>query len=143
MTMKYKIEIETNPKTETIQQIRNSLIAHNRENSSIADGKNLAIKAVSDLGMIVGGVVAWQWGGCIEIEYLWVSENVRGEKLGTKLLKQLEYLLSEHSSKVIITTTFSFQAPEFYLKNGFEIIDEVAGYPHNVKKYFLKKAVNR
>ena len=138
--MKYKIEIETNPKPETMEQIRNGLIAHNRENSSIADGENLAMKAVSDDGMVIGGIVAWQWGGCIEIEYLWVSKNVRGEQLGSKLLKQLEYLLSEHSPKVIITTTFSFQALEFYLKNGFKIIDEVAGYPHRVKKYFLKKS---
>jgi N-acetylglutamate synthase-like GNAT family acetyltransferase len=141
--MKYRIEIKRNPKSETIKQIRNGLIAHNVENSTIAEGENLAIKAVSDDGKVVGGIIAWQWGGCLEIEYLWVSENVRGHKLGTELLKQLESLLSEHHHKIIITSTFSFQAPEFYLKSGFKITDEVTGYPNNVKKYFLKKVIHK
>ena len=125
-----------------MSSIRNDLIEHNIETSTIAEGENLAIQAFSDDGTPVGGIIAWQWGGCLEIKYLWVSENVRGRKLGTELLKQLESLLSGHSLKVIITNTFSFQAPEFYLKRGFKITDEVTGYPNNVKKYFLKKVIN-
>ncbi len=87
-------------------------------------------------------MVAWQWGGCLEIEYLWVTENAREVQLGTELLKRLESFLSGYPHKTIITNTFSFQAPEFYLKNGFTITDEVVRYPDNVKKYFLKKTIN-
>lgn len=140
--MQYRIEIEENPKSETINQIRNRLISHNIEKSTISGSADLALKAYSNKGTLVGGMVAWQWGGCLEIEYLWVSENAREEKLGTELLKRLESLLSGHTHKTIITNTFSFQAPEFYVKNGFTITDEVVGYPDNVKKYFLKKTIN-
>lgn len=142
MKMQYRIEIEENPKPETIKQIRKELIFHNIEKSAISGGANVAFKAYSDKGELVGGMVVWQWGGCLEIEYLWVRKDAREVKLGTELLKRLEALLSGHTHKTIITNTFSFQAPEFYLKNGFTITDEVVGYPDNVRKFFLKKTIN-
>ena len=140
--MQFSIKIEKNPNSKTINQIRNGLIAHNVEKSTISQGQKLALKAYSEKQTFIGGVVAWQWGGCLEIEYLWVAKEARGAELGTELLKQLESLLSGYTHKTIITNTFSFQASEFYLKNGFTITDEVVGYPDNVKKYFLKKTVN-
>ena len=139
--MNYTIEIERNPKSDTIKQIRNGLIVHNVEQSDIKTSQNIAIKALSDEGQLLGGMIAWQWGGCMEIEYLWIDNSSRGAGVGTQLIKQLETLLSGHSHKTITTNTFSFQAPEFYLKNGFLITDEVSGYPDNVKKFYLKKTL--
>lgn len=137
--MDYNIEIERNPGSETIKQIRKGLISHNIEQSTIKDSQSLALKAVNTEGKLVGGLVAWQWGGCMEIEYLWIDDSSRGAKVGTQLIRQLELLLSGHSQKTLTTNTFSFQAPEFYLKNGFSITDEVFGFPDGVKKFYLKK----
>jgi len=137
--MKYSFEVEKNPKAEIIKQIRNELISHNIKSSAISQSANVALKVLSSEGELIGGAIAWQWGGCLEIEYLWITENARGNNLGTELILKLETLLNGHSNKVIITNTFSFQAPEFYLKNGFKVADIVVGYPDNIKKYFLKK----
>ena len=139
--MQITIELEKNPKSNTTKQIRNGLISHNLANSAISQGETFALKAYSKKQELVGGLVAWQWGGCIEIEYLWVAKQARGAKLGTKLLNQLESLLSGYAHKTIITNTYSFQAPEFYLKNGFVITDKTVGYPDNVTKFFLKKTI--
>ncbi len=140
--MNYNIEVEKNPKNETINKIRKGLISHNAKNSTIAQSESIALNVHSNKGALIGGAVAWQWGECLEIEYLWISEDARGNKLGTELLNRLESPLTETVHKVVITNTFSFQALGFYKKNGYKVTDIVTGYPNDVKKYFLKKTVN-
>jgi len=37
------------------------------------------------------------------------------------------------------TTTYSFQAPLFYQKQGYTICGEIDGFPDDIKLYMLKK----
>jgi hypothetical protein len=35
--------------------------------------------------------------------------------------------------------TFSFQAPDFYKKLGYEVFGELQDFPHGHQRYFMKK----
>jgi hypothetical protein len=35
--------------------------------------------------------------------------------------------------------TFTFQAPAFYLKLGFDVACELEGFPNNVSKFVMRK----
>jgi hypothetical protein len=41
----------------------------------------------------------------------------------------------------VFLDTFSFQAPGFYLKHGYEVFGELPGFPAGHTRFYLKKAL--
>ena len=121
-------------------QIRTKLIAHNVSVSDIKDEERVVLAATNNDEDLIGGVSATLWGGCLEIDYIWVSEELRGSGVGSELLKRLEKLVKERGCRRVILDTFSFQAPEFYAKQGYQEYQTIEGYSDGtVAKHFFKK----
>jgi hypothetical protein len=40
-----------------------------------------------------------------------------------------------------ISTPFTFQAPVFYLRLGYEVACEFKGFPNNVSKFIMRKSL--
>ncbi len=137
--MDYKIHRETEAVDKTISTIRNNLGNWNITQSTIDDGENIVLTIKNDDGSIIAGIVAWLWGAGLELEYLWVDKNEQGKGLGSKLLMELERIANDKGCHNIVTNTYSFQAPEFYSKFGYETMGVVSGFPNRVTKHFLKK----
>jgi GNAT superfamily N-acetyltransferase len=87
----------------------------------------------------VGGIlgeIKWGW---LYIEGLWIADDVRGSGLGAKLLQQLEaHALSKGVSNFRLETT-SFQALDFYVKQGYTLFGQLPDMPPTFTSYFLKK----
>ncbi|MEV5028029.1 GNAT family N-acetyltransferase [Paenibacillus sp. LPE1-1-1.1] len=122
--------------------IRKRLIAFNAEHvpenlSSRYEEINLTIK--DDSGRVIGGLLStlcWNW---IEVEILWIEESLRGLGYGTHLLNQIELIAKEKECTFIKLNTFSFQAPEFYLKNGYDEVAVFKEAPTGSNHYYFKK----
>lgn len=119
--------------------VRNQLIAFNAKH--VPNGRyeeiNLCLK--NDQGMIIAGLnsaVSWNW---MEIDILWVDENYRGAGLGSQLLNEAEKIARDHNCSFIKLNTFSFQAPAFYLKYGYQVIAMIEDAPLGNQHYFYKK----
>jgi hypothetical protein len=39
--------------------------------------------------------------------------------------------------------TFTFQAPAFYLRLGYDVACELEGFPNNVSKFIMRKNLDR
>ena len=98
------------------------------------------VKAARDKdGNIAGGISASTYLSALEVEVLWVGEQYRGQSIASRLLEEVENEAKEAGCVISYLTTYSFQAPEFYRKNGYEICGEVDGFPDGIKLYVLKK----
>lgn len=73
------------------------------------------------------------------VEVLWVDEQYRNNGLGTKLLMRAEGLARERSCDLVYLSTFLFQAPSFYAKNGYAVIGELAGLPRGAARRWYAK----
>lgn len=95
---------------------------------------------VKDNVIIVAGIKAdiYYWN-ILYIQVLWVDEKYRGQKLGTKLLNRVEQEAKDLGVKLVHLDTFDFQAPEFYLKHGYEIFGTLDDCPKGHKRYYMKK----
>nr|WP_208420379.1 GNAT family N-acetyltransferase [Paenibacillus lupini] len=82
--------------------------------------------------------LCWNW---IEIEILWVEESQRGLGYGSYLLHQIERIAKEKDCTFIKPNTFSFQAPNFYIKNGYEEAAVFKDAPLGSNHYYFKKAI--
>jgi ribosomal protein S18 acetylase RimI-like enzyme len=58
---------------------------------------------------------------------------------GKELVSKAEHIAKERGCISAQTFSYSFQAPEFYQKLGYEIFGIIDDYPNGIKKYFLKK----
>lgn len=95
--------------------------------------------ARNENGIIIGGIAGSTYLSSLEIEVLWVSEAYRGQSIASQLLNEIENEAKEAGCLLAHLTTYSFQAPSFYQKNGYVVCGEVEGFPDNIKLHILKK----
>ena len=93
-------------------------------------------------GEIIAGILSkmYCWN-CLYIDALWVKEEYRNEKLGYKLLNEVEEIAKEKGCRLIHLDTFDFQAKDFYIKYGYEIFGILDECPHEHSRYFMKKLI--
>ena len=125
------------------EKILDNLIQYNLSKVPlIQESPNIWINRViqDDRGNIVGGINSrmYCWN-CIYVDILWVKEEYREHKLGSRLLREVESIAREKGCNLIHLDTFDFQAKDFYLKHGYEIFGILDNCPENHKRYYLKK----
>jgi GNAT superfamily N-acetyltransferase len=83
------------------------------------------------------GVSYWRW---LFVEQLFVPETHRGQGLGTSLLQQAEAKARERDCIGIWLLSFSFQAPDFYRRHGYQSFGSIEAYPPgHTCTYFAKR----
>ena len=113
------ISTDWNEQDESV--IRNGIRNFNAEmtKSSLSEVANIVLK---DQGSnVIGGLLCKSYLKGFFVELLWIDENYRKHGFGSKLLKRAEEIAKEKGCNFIHLDTFSFQALEFYKKNGFEV----------------------
>jgi N-acetylglutamate synthase-like GNAT family acetyltransferase len=131
--------VETDPTPEQVQYLEDRLYEFNSSVTRITDGEGLAIFVRDDTEQIVAGICGHTWGGYCEIRQLWVEESQRAQGLGTKLLGAAEHEARRRGCRQIFLMTFTFQAPAFYAKRGFETLATVDDYPRGHQTLLLRK----
>lgn len=132
--------VEENPAGADIQILRTRLSRDNVQLGHINTGHVLAVFIRDEGNHIVGGVYGWVWGACIEVQFLWVQVDWRGQGFGTKLMHTLESEAVCRGVTLATLDTYSFQFPGFYRKLGYQAFGVIAGYPNGYEKiYFQKK----
>ena len=135
------LTVEIIPALADVTFLEDRLYEFNVARTGIADGLLLSIFVRDDAGEIAAGVYGWTWGGCCEVRYLWVREDRRGERLGSRLLAAAEAEAVRRGCRQIVLDTHSFQAPEFYRKLGYEVLAVLRDYPRGHDRIHLRKVL--
>jgi GNAT superfamily N-acetyltransferase len=134
-----ELVIEASPTPAEIQYLEDRLYEFNSAATGITDGEWLAIFVRDVSGRIVAGLGGNTWGGCLEIRQLWVESSLRKQGVGTKLLAAAEREARRRGCEQILLMTFTFQAPDFYAKHGFEVVASVEDHPRGHANLLLRK----
>ena len=89
-------------------------------------------------GRVEAGLDGLIEAGWLFVDNLWVAEALRGRGVGTTLMREAERVAVERGCHSAFLDTFSFQAPGFYQKLGYEIFATL-DYPPRHKRHFLKR----
>ncbi|ADO55392.1 GNAT family N-acetyltransferase [Paenibacillus polymyxa] len=124
--------------------VRNKLIEFNATHVPVDiqtqyEEINLTLK--NGEGQVIGGllsVLCWNW---VEVDILWVDQVHRGKGYGSQLLDEIEQMARDKGCNFIQLNTFSFQAPEFYEKHGYEVVGVIEEAPRGFKHYYYKKNI--
>jgi GNAT superfamily N-acetyltransferase len=92
-----------------------------------------------EAGGLIAGLTAstyWSW---LEVDKLWVREDLRHHGFGSQLLQRAEELAVGRGCRAVYLNTFSWQARGFYERHGYHLIGELADFPPGASQYWLRK----
>ncbi len=93
----------------------------------------------NDRGEWLGGLNATIWGGWLHVTFLWVTETLRGQGHGSRLMDEAEAFAAEKGASAATLETHTFGAHDFYVKRGYIEFGRLDDYPPGHAKVFLRK----
>lgn len=117
------------------------LLKYNLAHIECKEVKELGIFIENKDGKKVAGLIGETRGNWLTIEYLWVSEALRGQDIGTEIVNKAEKIAKERGCKYVFLNTFSFQARGFYIKLGYKEVFALENYPVEGKRHYFTKTL--
>jgi ribosomal protein S18 acetylase RimI-like enzyme len=128
-------------KEEDREAIFQGLLEYNLARIEDMNKKELGVYVNGETGKKVAGLIGETHGNWLFVKYLWVSEELRGQNIGSQLLSQAELTAKERGCKFAFLDTFGFQAPLFYKKQGYQEVFMLEEYPLTGKRYYFTKTL--
>ncbi|MFW2570014.1 GNAT family N-acetyltransferase [Legionella sp. 29fVS95] len=137
--MGYQLEIitDTSLMEEQNKVVREGIISFN-EPFIGSKPKRFSVYA-KDKNQIIGGAIVYAHTTSIYIDVLWVDNHYRGSGIGTDLLNAVEQEALKRNISESTLDTFSFQAEEFYLKQGYTHLGTIKDYLEGYDRIYLRK----
>lgn len=120
-------------------QVRAGLEAFNQAQIGDYAYLDFALYARDSENQVVGGLFGHSGMGWLYIDYLWLADSQRGNGLGAHLLGLAEDEARRRGCTGVFLYTYSFQAPGFYQKQGYEQMGVLEDCPPGHKRFYLKK----
>ncbi len=139
MDEKYQIVYIEKPEESVWGAIGGSLSKYNIEQVGDNKFQRLCFALQDSEEEIVGGIlgeVYWEW---LYVDLLWVKDKLRGQGYGHRLLTKLEDEGRKLGAKNVYLDTFSFQVPNFYKAQGYQVFGELQDFPPGHQRYFFRK----
>jgi len=134
-------EITDTIKEQDRETIYQGLLEYNVARIEDKNPKDLGIYFQDETGKKLAGLIGDTHGKWLTIKYLWVSEELREKNIGSQILKQAEETAKHRGCKYAFLDTFSFQAPMFYKKHGYQEVFALEEYPVTGKRYYFTKCI--
>ena len=128
-----------NIESQKSQVIGDLLRSFNRSKREAAESEPLNLYVEDDSGELMAGLVAETFGNWLEIEYLFVKEDLRGQGIGSQLLQQAESEAKKRNCRSVFVNTYQFQAPAFYKKQGYKEVFTLRDYPYTGQRHYYQK----
>jgi ribosomal protein S18 acetylase RimI-like enzyme len=134
----YVLTLEEKPSDEDCRFLGKSLYEFNVSQSGL-EVRQIAVFLRDSEGKIVGGTLGWTVLDLLHINILWVSADARGQGYGKRLLLAAEQEAIKRACRHAQLETLSFQAPDFYRKQGYRVLGQIDGVAGKYIWYFLRK----
>ena len=128
-----------NTESQKSQIIGDLIRSYNRSKREVAESEPLNLYVEDEHGEIMAGLVAETFGNWLEIEYLFVKEDLRGQGIGSQLLQQAETEAKNRNCRFAFVNTYQFQAPTFYQKQGYKEAFTLTDYPYTGQRHYYQK----
>ena len=135
------MELTDEPCREDLQFLEDRINEHNVRRTDRRDFRPLALFRRDDQGGVLAGLYGFTWAGWLELKFVWVREDLRGQGHGRRLVEAAEAEARARGCQRVWLDSYTFQAPTFYQQLGYQVFGTLDGYPAPHGRVFLTKAL--
>lgn len=135
------ITITEDPSPEALAEVRAGLNAYNAQHINIAENRAIGAFITGAEGKKLGGLTGSTCGNWLRIDMLWISDVLRGQGAGSKLIQAAEEEARRRGCIYAQVDTASFQARPFYEKMGYSVRFILDEYPRTHQRIYLTKTL--
>ena len=106
-----------------------------------ADVRELAVFLRDADERLWAGVYGWSWGGCCEIQYLWVDPALSGRGLGRALIGLVEEEAVRRQCRQLVVFTHDERAATLYERSGYSLVGAIEDYPAGAMARWFRKTI--
>lgn len=130
------------PSADEIKRIDDGLAEFNAQQAGRTDHRPLAV-LVKDpqTGQVIGGLSGRTSLGLMFVDLFYLPPRLRGVGVGREILQAAEAEARKRGCRAAVLYTISFQAPDFYRKQGWQSFGEVACDPPGTCRVFMTKTL--
>ena len=135
----YQIDYIEKPDNAVWGVIGGGIHQYNIDQAGDGHGKMLCYLLNGPDGEVVGGLIGethWDW---FYINLMFVRQDLRCRGYGSQLLALAEEEARKRGAENTYLDTFSFQAPDFYQKHGYQVFGELDDFPAGHQRFYLRK----
>jgi GNAT superfamily N-acetyltransferase len=134
------ITLTDGPNDDESAVIADGLRAYNEAQAGYSDSRVLAL-LVSDpeTKKVVGGLLGRTSLGLLRVERFFLPESLRRDRLGSRILAMAEEEGRRRGCTRAVLSTLHFQAPGFYLKQGWDVAARIECEPPGHTRFYMTK----
>jgi GNAT superfamily N-acetyltransferase len=136
-----ELTLTDDPADEDVQFLEFRINEHNIVRTDRLDYKPLAVFLRDEEQRVVAGLSGFTWAGWLEVKFVWVREDLRGQGIGRRLVEMAEVEARARGCHHVWLDSYSFQAPEFYQRIGYQMFGVLEDYPGPHRRVFLTKSL--
>jgi GNAT superfamily N-acetyltransferase len=106
------------------------------------DDRPMSVRITDAEGGLLGGLTGWTWGGVAGVSMVWVRDDQRGRGLGARLMAAAEAEARARGCTRVILSSFTFQAPGFYMGLGYTETGRWPGFPAGAEDVHFTKRLS-
>jgi GNAT superfamily N-acetyltransferase len=119
------------------------LRAYNEAQAGYSDSRALAVLVRDpETKKVVGGLHGRTSLGLLRVELFFLPEDLRRGRLGSRILAMAEEEGRRRGCTRAVLSTLHFQAPGFYLKQGWEVAARIECEPPGHTRFYMTKKLS-
>ncbi|KKB84996.1 acetyltransferase [Devosia limi DSM 17137] len=137
--MSISLELTHEPDEADLAAIGKGLTDYNAADVGPSGRVPLAVLVRDESGALAGGLSGYTAWGWLYVQWLWLSEPMRGQGLAGKLLAMAEAEASRRGCHGAYIDTFNPAALRLYQRQGYAAFGELPEFPKGRTRTFLQK----
>lgn len=139
MSNEYQIVNVEKPTDEMWDVIGGGINQYNNQHGGAENHSHVCFALYSPEKELLGGLIGDVYWGWFYINLLFLKEEVRGQGYGHRVLTMAEEEARQRGATNVFLDTFSFQAPDFYERHGYQVFGELKDFPPGHQRYYMTK----
>ncbi|OEV09545.1 GNAT family N-acetyltransferase [Streptomyces nanshensis] len=134
------VSVTDTPEARDIAVISRGLDEFNEGRAGAGDQRDLAVLVRDpESGEVLGGLSGRTSLGLLFVDTFHLPSALRGSGLGSEILRAAEDEARRRGCVNAVLYTLSFQAPDFYRRQGWQVFGEIPCRPPGTSRVFLTK----
>jgi GNAT superfamily N-acetyltransferase len=135
----YSFVVEHDPDLHDLGRLEEEVAAAAIAAAGVGDDEEFGLFVRDDAGHLVAGISGSTWGGCCQLQAMWVDPSLRGRGLARKLLAGAEDEARRRGCRMVMFLAYDLMATAFYERFGYETVAVLEDCPAgNATRWYRK-----